>query len=203
MEGMSLATAFKYPDIKDNEATALVVAAQAGNLKARDRLIYCHLRLVRYMAQTFARKDTQQIPDLFQDGVIILMEHGIDRFDLEQGIPFRAWATQQLRFRFWKRYVRQRRYNEAIEAYAASLDPDKVLNPETDDADYKWMADLCRAAEKRGLIRRFHSETLLLRARGMPHKYIMERLGISRSAINQRLHRAMDAIREVCDDDIY
>lgn len=200
MDPVSLAAAFELPDLTDAESAELAVAAQAGDQAACNELVCRHVRLISHMARIFAKGSADPVTDLFQDGVITLLDC-IERFDVTLHVPFRAWAAQQLRFHFWKHITRKRRYRAAIQAYTESLDPDASMRLSDADVIYETLVDLCMGAEKQGLINRRHTETFLLRARGMPDKYIMKEQGIVRSIIRKRLLRTIKAIQKVASDD--
>lgn len=218
--------ALNLPDLTDAESAELAAAAQAGDIESRDKLILHHLRLAKHMAKAFSQKHSEHFEDFFQVASMTLISC-VARFEPERGVPFRTWAAQQLRFYIWKSSFKECKIrSRLVDPYRLArlrdltgcrfggteiedMSYDEILellllnynesNP--NDEIYLGLVDLCVAAEKRGLIERRHSETLLMRARGLPDKQITELLGIHRSTIRQRLVRTMDALREVCDDD--
>ena len=70
----------------DGEKRELLIAAQAGDKAARDRLILGNLRLVLSVIRRFSSRN-ENPDDLFQVGVIGLIK-AIDHFKLDLDVKF-------------------------------------------------------------------------------------------------------------------
>lgn len=81
----------RLPLLTDEETKQLIARAQAGDTRARDRLVSCNLRLVRSMIGRFAHRQVE-MEDLFQLGCLGLIR-AIDRFDLSQDVRFSTYAV--------------------------------------------------------------------------------------------------------------
>jgi len=83
------------PLLKAEEEKELALAAQAGCLAARERLIESNMRLVINIAKTY---HSRAIPleDLIQEGAIGLMQ-AVVRFDPSKGFRFSTYATHWVR----------------------------------------------------------------------------------------------------------
>jgi RNA polymerase sigma factor (sigma-70 family) len=79
----------------DDESTALVVRAQAGDLAAREQLIDRLLPLVSAIARRFRTEGLEQT-DLIQEGIVGLLR-ALERYDPARGVPFAAFATWWIR----------------------------------------------------------------------------------------------------------
>lgn len=81
----------KLPVLKNDEMTALLRRAHAGDTAAREQLICSNLRLVLSVLQRFAGRG-ESADDLFQVGCIGLMK-AIDNFDVEQPVRFSTYGV--------------------------------------------------------------------------------------------------------------
>ena len=81
----------KLPVLKNDEMTALLRRAHAGDSVAREQLICGNLRLVLSVLQRFAGRG-ESADDLFQVGCIGLMK-AIDNFDVEQPVRFSTYGV--------------------------------------------------------------------------------------------------------------
>lgn len=79
----------------DEESTALVVRAQAGDLAAREQLIDRLLPLVSALARRFRTEGLDQT-DLIQEGIVGLLR-ALGRYDPARGVPFAAFAAWWIR----------------------------------------------------------------------------------------------------------
>jgi RNA polymerase sigma factor (sigma-70 family) len=79
----------------DQEATALVVRAQAGDRAAREQLIDRLLPLVSGIARRYRTEGLEQT-DLIQEGIVGLLR-ALGRYEPERGVPFAAYATWWIR----------------------------------------------------------------------------------------------------------
>jgi RNA polymerase sigma factor (sigma-70 family) len=79
----------------DDESTALVARAQAGDTRAREQLIDRLLPLVSALARRFRTEGLEQA-DLIQEGIVGLLR-ALERYDPARGVPFAAFATWWIR----------------------------------------------------------------------------------------------------------
>jgi RNA polymerase sigma factor (sigma-70 family) len=79
----------------DDEATALVVRAQAGDLVAREQLIDHLLPLVSGIARRYRTEGLEQT-DLIQEGIVGLLR-ALERYEPERSVPFAAYAAWWIR----------------------------------------------------------------------------------------------------------
>jgi RNA polymerase sigma factor (sigma-70 family) len=79
----------------DDEATALVIRAQSGDVVAREELIDRLLPLVSATARRYRTEGLEQT-DLIQDGIVGLLR-ALERYDPGRGVPFAAYATWWIR----------------------------------------------------------------------------------------------------------
>lgn len=84
----------KLPVLKNDEMTALLRRAHAGDTEARERLICGNLRLVLSVLQRFSGRG-ESADDLFQVGCIGLMK-AIDNFDVEQPVRFSTYGVPMI-----------------------------------------------------------------------------------------------------------
>jgi RNA polymerase sporulation-specific sigma factor len=77
--------------LSDDETKELLVAAQAGDEEAKEKLVNHNLKLVLKVAHRFANKN-YNYEELFQVGSIGLLK-AIDRFDLDKGVKFSTYAV--------------------------------------------------------------------------------------------------------------
>ena len=80
----------KLKTLSDEEKRVLLQKAQAGDLAARDELIYGNLRLVLSIIQRFSGRK-ENADDLFQVGCIGLIK-AVDNFNLELDVKFSTYA---------------------------------------------------------------------------------------------------------------
>ena len=84
----------KLPVLKNDEMTALLRRAHAGDSVAREQLICGNLRLVLSVLQRFAGRG-ESADDLFQVGCIGLMK-AIDNFDVNQPVRFSTYGVPMI-----------------------------------------------------------------------------------------------------------
>jgi len=84
----------RFPLLSDEEMMSLLKAAQAGDEKARERLINCNLKLIFNLVQRFAHRG-YELEDLFQIGTIGLIK-AIDKFDFSYGVKFSTYAVPMI-----------------------------------------------------------------------------------------------------------
>lgn len=84
----------RFPLLKDEETTSLLLQAQKGDGEAREKLINCNLRLVFNLVQRFSNRG-YELEDLFQIGTIGLIK-AIDKFDLSYNVKFSTYAVPMI-----------------------------------------------------------------------------------------------------------
>lgn len=84
----------RFPLLKDGEMKELIASAQAGDARARERLINCNLKLVFNLVKRFQNRG-YELEDLFQIGCIGLMK-AIDKFDLNYNVRFSTYAVPMI-----------------------------------------------------------------------------------------------------------
>lgn len=84
----------RFPRLTDDEVQKLLKQAQAGDHAARERMIYCNLRLVFHLVQRFSNRG-YDMEDLFQIGTIGLMK-AIDKFNIDYGVQFSTYAVPMI-----------------------------------------------------------------------------------------------------------
>jgi RNA polymerase, sigma subunit, RpoX/SigF len=84
----------RFPLLSDEEMRTLLGQAQAGDARARDRLINCNLKLVFNLVKRFQNRG-YELEDLFQVGCIGLMK-AIDKFDLNYEVKFSTYAVPMI-----------------------------------------------------------------------------------------------------------
>lgn len=77
------------------EEVSLSLAAHAGDVGARERMIVCNLRLVISIAKQYQRRD-MALDDLVAEGNFGLM-HAIDKYDSSLGYRFSTYAVWWIR----------------------------------------------------------------------------------------------------------
>lgn len=84
----------RFPLLRDQEMRDLLRLAQAGDEKARERLINCNLKLVFNLVKRFQNRG-YELEDLFQVGCIGLMK-AVDKFDLNYEVKFSTYAVPMI-----------------------------------------------------------------------------------------------------------
>lgn len=74
--------------------TSLLIQAQKGDKKARDKLVEMNMGLVHHIVKRFANRG-YEMQDLFQIGCIGLMK-AIDKFDLSYEVQFSTYAVPMI-----------------------------------------------------------------------------------------------------------
>ena len=93
----------KLPVLKNDEMTALLRRAHAGDTAAREQLICGNLRLVLSVIQRFSGRG-ENADDLFQVGCVGLLK-AIDNFDTSQNVRFSTYGVPMIVGEV-KRYLR-------------------------------------------------------------------------------------------------
>ncbi len=111
--GVNTAT---LPVLTDEEKRTLLVKTRAGDMNAREELIYGNLRLVLSIVGRFSGR-RESMDDLFQVGCIGLIK-SIDNFDLSQNVRFSTYAVPMIIGEI-RRYLRD---NNAIRISRSTRD---------------------------------------------------------------------------------
>ena len=106
----------KLPVLKNDEMTALLRRAHAGDTAAREQLICGNLRLVLSVIQRFSSRG-ENADDLFQVGCIGLIK-AIDNFDIRQPVRFSTYGVPMIVGEI-RRYLRD---NSAVRVSRSSRD---------------------------------------------------------------------------------
>ncbi len=86
----------KLPILSAKDKKILLEKAVSGDKVARDKFIYCNLRLVLSLIQKYIHKtDKANTDDIFQVGCIGLIK-ALDNFDLSQGVQFSTYACPMI-----------------------------------------------------------------------------------------------------------
>jgi RNA polymerase sigma factor (sigma-70 family) len=87
------------------EERELLRMALNGDIKARNKIVEHNLRLVAYVAKSYARNE-DTFMELYTEGYTVLF-HAIDRFDLSKETKFSTYATWWIR-QAMSKYLRNR-----------------------------------------------------------------------------------------------
>ncbi len=82
------------PILKNEEKEELFKRVQAGDKEAKEKFVYCNLRLVLSIIKKFANRG-ENIDDIFQVGVIGLIK-AINNFDVTQGVKLSTYAVPMI-----------------------------------------------------------------------------------------------------------
>lgn len=91
------------PTLSSKEAVELMKKVKQGDTQARDRFIYCNIKLVLSICQYFTDKK-ESLDDIFQIGCVGLIK-AIDNFNTELNVKFSTYAVPMIRGEI-KRYLR-------------------------------------------------------------------------------------------------
>jgi RNA polymerase sigma factor (sigma-70 family) len=91
--------------LSGDDERELVAAAQAGDGRARARLVEASLPLIASVARVYRDSPAVDRPELMQEGVVGLLR-ALERYDASKGTPFWAYAT------WWVRQAMQRLVSE-------------------------------------------------------------------------------------------
>ena len=91
------------PTLNAKEASELMLKVKAGDAEARDKFIYCNMKLVLSICQYFTDKK-ENIDDIFQIGCIGLIK-AIDNFNVDLNVRFSTYAVPMIKGEI-KRYLR-------------------------------------------------------------------------------------------------
>ena len=90
------------------EVDRLAIEAAAGDPRARERLILRMLPLVSRTARRYAGRDVERV-DLLQEGIVGVLR-ALQRYEVERGVPFTAYAG------WWVRQAMQQAVSEQSRA---------------------------------------------------------------------------------------
>jgi len=93
--GLYLAEISRIPTLSAQEEKVLAYRARDGELKAKERLVLSHLRLVVSVAREYGDTGLDFL-DLVQEGNIGLLQ-AVDRFEIERGFRFSTYARWWIR----------------------------------------------------------------------------------------------------------
>jgi RNA polymerase sigma factor (sigma-70 family) len=96
---------------REEERELLRMAIERGDMKARNKIVEHNLRLVAYVAKSYARNENV-FSELYAEGYTVLF-HAIDRFDLSKETKFSTYATWWLR-QSMSKYLQNRRSDGEI-----------------------------------------------------------------------------------------
>jgi RNA polymerase primary sigma factor len=82
--------------LPESEERALVIAAQAGDPRARERVVEAFLPSIGGMARRYTGSSAVTREELVQEGVVGVLR-AVDRFDASMGTPFWAYASWWVR----------------------------------------------------------------------------------------------------------
>lgn len=84
----------EFAVLDDEAKRELLIRARAGDLKAREELIYGNLRLVLSVIHRFSGK-RESADDLFQVGCVGLVK-AVDRFNIDMDVKFSTYAVPMI-----------------------------------------------------------------------------------------------------------
>lgn len=84
----------KLKVLSDEEKRELLKRTKAGDMKAREELIYGNLRLVLSIIQRFTNRN-ENVDDLFQVGCVGLVK-AVDNFNVELDVKFSTYAVPMI-----------------------------------------------------------------------------------------------------------
>jgi len=84
----------ELPTLSQDEMAVLMQRIKAGDEKAREKFIFCNMKLVLSVCKKFTNKK-ESIDDVFQIGCVGLIK-AIDNFDLSQNVKFSTYAVPMI-----------------------------------------------------------------------------------------------------------
>jgi RNA polymerase sigma factor (sigma-70 family) len=156
----------------------LIEAAQAGDRRARERLVEAFLPMIAGAARVYRTSQTITRVELMQEGVVGLLR-ALERYDPTLGVPFWGYAS-------W--WVRQ-----AMQQLIAELTRPMVLS----DRALRQLSQLKRAhAEHVATHGREPSAAQLTQATGLTHSQVAEMLAL------ERVPRSLDEVVQGLDGEV-
>src|SRR5919199_6002909 len=95
----------RRPVLPESVERRLIVAAQAGDRRARARLVEAFMPLIASVARLYRESPRVQRVELLQEGVVGLLR-ALERYDPDRGTPFWAYAS------WWVRQAMQQLVSE-------------------------------------------------------------------------------------------
>ncbi len=132
----------KLPMLSNEEKDVLLKKIKNGDLEARQKFIYCNLKLVLSVIKRFKSKN-ENADDLFQVGCIGLIK-AIDNFDISQNVQFSTYAVPMIIGEI-RRYLRDNnpiRVSRSTRdlAYKALMVKDKFLKENQNEPTIEQIA---------------------------------------------------------------
>ena len=123
------------PTLSAKEAQELMLKVKAGDKQARDKFIYCNMKLVLSICQYFTDKK-ESLDDIFQIGCVGLIK-AIDNFNTDLNVRFSTYAVPMIKGEI-KRYLRDNtlvRVSRSLRdiAYQALKSREKLLSSGKED----------------------------------------------------------------------
>lgn len=180
----------------DSDETQLIISAQGGDVSAFDLLVRNHQDLAFRTAWVILRHE-QDAQDAAQTAIIKAWG-SLSRF--RAGEPFRPWLlrivaneAKNSRDSRWRWYQLQRHISDHFTADGDPLPPALISNQETSD----------ELLEAISLLSENDQQIILVRyALQLSEREMMDILDIPAGTVKSRLHRALNRLKGVLDDDI-
>lgn len=130
------------PTLSAKESAELMLKVKAGDESARDKFIYCNMKLVLSICRCFADKK-ENLDDIFQIGCIGLIK-AIDNFNVDLNVRFSTYAVPMIKGEI-KRYLRDNtlvRVSRSLRdiAYQALKSREKLLEHGAEDVKIEDIA---------------------------------------------------------------
>lgn len=182
--------------LTDADAARLALLAQAGNQEARDTLAHSLMGLALFIAGAYSSQNRWVDEDEIRgEAFEVILRYGIDRYNLDSGIPVRTWAALVIRRRLASVVDKASRDMDGraklVEAYEAG--ECEVAPPHLPDSK----ADLVRLltwAQREGVITDLQASVLTLRGKGLLFDAIGDRLSIHRRKASREYAAALVAL---------
>ena len=165
------------PPLPQTEIRQLIVAAQSGDVKAKDRIIMHNMRLICKLAAKWKMKE-YTTKELIQEGVIVLCK-SIDYFNLDYGTQFSTYVTRSI----INHYYRLQEKNKQM-IYSPNLD---YINKIT-DIEYGMLTSI---REGFNSLDKQYQEILTDRLNNIPLERTGERFGVSKETIRNWEKKAL------------
>lgn len=188
--------------LDEEQVHQLVIAAQGGDDDARNELLESgFIRLAASIADAYWRRvKSLDYGDMFSEAVLALVELAVPRYNGR--IPFQQWAQLCIRIRLHAYIRRELTYRarmvpvgltvhlgDMAAAFAAAPGEDR-------ESMVRAVTDVCMAAVRQGVIKPRDMVWLVAQARGFTEQEIADKHGCSHQAVDQRLARVTEILRE-------
>ena len=194
--------------LDDGEKRELLIKARAGDLKAREELIYGNLRLVLSVIHRFAGKK-ESADDLFQVGCVGLIK-AVDSFKVDSGARFATYAAKCIQNEILMHFRSQKKLAAEV-SLCDTIDVDRDGNPLTymdvictDEALDTEIARKLTGAKALQLVSKLpdkrQRQIIVMRyglggRKPLTQKRVAELLGISRSYVSRLEKSALEKLR--------